>query len=186
MNTIILDVIGLVNKQDGFTLAELLVALGLAGIVIPIIMSFFIAGYTNYKTINDKSELQFQAQYILNFMSSRIIESKYVELAKDKTSSHLRKSGEQNITKISFRYGDNINQCYNFEIAYGKIRYGNARSSATPTDELGVYIKKLTATPVNGEIFKDAKAVRIKIIFEKNKQIYEAEQTMFMRNYEIR
>jgi prepilin-type N-terminal cleavage/methylation domain-containing protein len=181
-----LDVVGLMNKQKGFTLAELLVALGLLGIVISVLMSFFIAGVTNYRTINDKLELQFQAQYILDFMSSRIVESKYVELAKENTSSHLKKSGEQNISKISFRYGNNINQCYNFEIRYGKIRYGNARSSTTPTDELGVYVKKLTATPINNKKFEDTEAVKLKILLEKNKQIYEAEQTVFMRNHEIR
>jgi len=170
------------NKQNGFTLAEVLVALGLLGIVIPIIMSFFITGIKNYKTINDRLEMQFQAQYILDFMSSRIAESKYIELAKENTSSHLKKYGEQNITKISFRHGENVNQCYNFEINNSKIRYGNAKCSFTPTDELGVYVKKLTATPLNGEKFEDAEALTIKIILEKNKQIYEAEQTVSMRN----
>lgn len=183
---LILDVISVKNKREGFTLTELLVVLGLVGVVISIVMSFFIAGFNNYRTINDKLELQFQSQYILNFMSSRIIESKYIELVKDNTLSHLKKSGEQNITKISFRYGENVNQCYNFEIRYDKIRYGNARSSVTPTDELGVYVKKLTATPVNEEKFEDAEAVKLKILLEKNQQTYEAEQTVFMRNYEIR
>lgn len=186
MNTLVLDVICMRNRREGFTLAELLVVLGLVGVVISIVMSFFIAGFSNYRTINDELELQFQSQYILNFMASRIIESKYIELAKGNTSSHMKKSGEQNITKISFRYGDNANQCYNFEIRYDKIRYGNARSSVTPTDELGVYVKKLTATPVNGKKFEDAGAVKLKILLEKNKQVYEAEQTVFMRNYEIR
>jgi prepilin-type N-terminal cleavage/methylation domain-containing protein len=173
-----------VNKQKGFTLTEILVVLGLLGIILPILMSFFIVGFKNYESINDELELQFQAQYILNFMSSRILESKYIELARENTTSHLKKTSEQNITKISFRYGDNINLCYNFEIKNGKIRYGNARSSVSPTDELGAYVKQLRAAPFNGKKFEDTEAIIIKIILEKNKQTYEVEQTIYMRNNE--
>lgn len=174
------------NKQKGFTLAELLVTLGLLGIITPIVMSFFITSLKNYESINDRLELQFQAQYILDFMSDKILESKYIELARENTISHLKKINEQNITKISFRYGDNVNQCYNFEIKSGKIRYGNARSNISPTDELGAYVEKLTATPINGKKFEDTEAIIIKITLEKSNQIYEAEQMVYMRNYEMR
>lgn len=174
------------NKQKGFTLAELLVSLGLLGVIAPIVMSFFITSLKNYESINNRLELQFQAQYILDFMSDKILESRYIELARENIVSLLKKTNEQNITKISFRYGDNVNQCYNFEINKGKIKYGNARSNAIPTDELGIYVKNLTATPINGEQFEDTNAIIIKITLEKGSQIYEAEQMMYMRNYEMK
>lgn len=174
------------RNQSGFTLAELVIVLGLLGIVTPILMSFFILSFKDYRVINDKLELQFQAQYILNFMSNRILESKNIELARENTISHLKKSSEQNITKISFRYGTNVNQCYNFEIKNGKIRYGNARSDVSPTDELGLYIKKLTVTPITGKTIGDTDAISIKIILEKNQQTYAVEQYIYMRNYEIK
>jgi len=54
-------------------------------------MSFFITSLKNYESINDRLELQFQAQYILDFMSDKILESKYIELARENTISHLKK-----------------------------------------------------------------------------------------------
>lgn len=169
--------------KKGFTLVELLVVLGLFGIIISLVMSLFITNLKSYETINNYTELQFQSQYILNFMANKILESKYIELAKANTSSHLKKTGERKITKISFRYGIKRNQCYNFEIKNNKIYYGNTCSFYCPTIELGCYIRELKVEPICGKKFKDSDAIRIILILEKDKQIYETEQTVHMRNF---
>lgn len=171
------------KKQKGFTLAELLVSIGLFSIIFSLIMSIFIANFKNYKSIKNDTELQFQAQYILNFMSDKIIESKYIELAKYNMISQLKKTNEQEITKISFRYGDDSTKCYNFEIINNKIFYGDGPVVTSANVELGDYVCQMFACPIpEGTVFDSADAIKIKIKLRKDSQNYEAEQIMYMRN----
>lgn len=172
------------ETKKGFTLVELLITLGLSCIIISLTMSFFINNLKNYKYINNNTELQFQAQYILNFMSNKILLSKHIELVKENTSSYIKRENEQKITKISFRYGINSNQCYNFEIKNNKIYYGNSYSFSTPTDELGCYVKEVKVAPINGKSFEFTKSLIISITLEKDDQQYEIEQTINMRNFD--
>jgi len=171
------------KKQNGFTLLELLVSIGLFSIIFSLIMSIFIINFKNYRSIKNYTELQFQAQYILNFMSNKIIESRYIELARDNTISHIKKSGEQKISKIAFRYGSELNKCYSFEYKNNKIFYGNGSASSGANVELGSYISEMFACPIPDEIiFENAKAVKIRLVLLKDNNIYHAEQTIFMRN----
>lgn len=171
------------KNQKGFTLIELLITLGLTGIIISIVMSFLIFNLKSYETISDDSELQFQTQYILNFMTNKILECKNIELVKENTVSHLKKTSEQNVTRISFRYVNDFSKCYNFVVMNDKIRYGNSKSTDLPNDELGIYIKNLYVTPLNGKSFEEAYVINLRIVLEKKNQRYEAEQTVYMRNY---
>ena len=73
------------KDNKGFTLIELIVILGLATIVMGAVMSFFIANYRSYNRLNTESELQYQSQYIINFMTDKILEAeKYEEDGKYK------------------------------------------------------------------------------------------------------
>jgi len=172
-----------VKNLKGFTLIELLVSLGLFSIIFSLIMMLFIANFKSYKCINNDAELQFQAQYILNFMSDKILESKYIELANSNVVSHLKKTNEQKITKISFRYGDDAMKCYNFENKNSKLFYGNSSASSGTNVELGNYVIEMFACPIpEGINFENAEAVKIRLKFAKGNQSYEAEQTIFMRN----
>ena len=171
------------ENKKGFTLVELLVSIGLFSIIFSLIMSMFIINFENYKCINNDTELQFQAQYILNFMSNKIMDSKYIELARQNTSSHLKKSNEQKISKISFRYGLDADKCYIFENKSNKISYGNGFASSSAPDELGCYVIEMFACPIPvGVTFEDAEAVKIRLVFLKDNRNYQAEQTIFMRN----
>lgn len=172
------------KKRRGYTIVELLVTLGITCIIITLSMTFFNQNLKNYKYINNDAELQFQTQYILNFMANKILESRYIELVKENTTSHLKKVNEQNITKISFRYGNNLNQCYNFEIRFNKIYYGNTYATSSPGDELGRYVKEMKVTPMNGKSFEYTEAVIVSLTLEMNKQQYEMEQIVYMRNFD--
>jgi len=171
------------KEKNGFTLLELLVSIGLFSTIFTLIMSVFIVNFKNYKTIKNETELQFQSQYILTFMSNKIAECKYIELIKENTTSHLKKSNEQRINRISFRYGSSTSQCYIFENRNNEISYGKGYATNRAKVELGNYVSEMYACPIpEGIIFESAKAIRIRLVLLKDNNSYQAEQTIFMRN----
>jgi len=171
------------KEKNGFTLVEQLVSIVLFSIIFTLIMSVFIVNFKNYKTIKNDMELQFQAQYTLTFMSNKIMVCKYIELARLNTSSYLKKSNEQKINKISFRYGSDVAECYIFENKNNKISYGNGLASSSALVELGNYVSEMYVCPIpEWKIFENTKAVRIRLVLLKDSNRYQVEQTIFMRN----
>ncbi len=171
-----------IKNKSGFTLTELLISLGMFGLIFSLIMQLYISDYKSYKYIRNDTELQFQAQYILNFMSDKIVDSKGIARIEYQLSGLLKKTSEQKITRISFKYG-NSNKCYNFDIKYNKIFYGNNIASAEANAELGAYVSEMFICPVPmGVSFENAKAIKIRLKLKKEKQSYEVEQSVYMRN----
>jgi hypothetical protein len=116
-------------------------------------------------------------------MTNKILQSSYIELIKDSTVSHMYHTGSQKITKIAFRYGDSSIECFIFEFRNNKIYYGNNYSTSTANIELGAYIKEIYVEPVpNSTVFKNTKAIKLKLILQKNNELLQVEQTIFMRN----
>jgi len=140
------------NKR-GFTLIELLVVLGLAGIVITVVMSFFIANYKNYETINTESELQYQSQYMINFMTNKILEATEYE--------------GNVLGKETFKYENGSS--LTFAVVDNELIYNDS------VDSIGNYVENL-------KIEKDDDEIIITLLLKKGKQSITAEQTVFMRN----
>lgn len=166
------------KHQKGFTLIELLVTLGLAGIIISIVMSFFIANLKSYETINVESELQYQSQYIINYMTNKILESKAIVLV---NIDDLDKTVETDISNISFQYG-NANQCHNFKVnSNNEILYKNGAKDDPVDQVFGNYVVNLMITPIS-DPFKDTKSIEIYLKLKNGSKSYEARQIIHMRN----
>jgi len=170
-------------KNKGFTMIELLVSLGISSIVVGLIFSFFICNYKGYKSVRNNSEIQFHAQYILNFMSGRIIGSNSISLARDDTEIYsmiaVRSAGaEYPVDKISFEYGSE-SENYVFHIESNSIRYGKGDE---PKTELGNYVDRMYISVLKDESFQNANAIKLKLVMEKDGQTYEAFQAVYMRN----
>ena len=60
-------------RNKGFTMLELLVSLGISSLVVGLILSYFTNDYRLYKSVRNDMELQFHANYILNFMTEKVI-----------------------------------------------------------------------------------------------------------------
>lgn len=171
------------RNQKGFTLIELLIALGIMSFITTIVLRFFIINFNNYVKINNDSKLQFQSQYILNFVSNKIMESKNVEVIRMGSTSIINAKSEYSITKISLRYGTYNYNCYIFEVRNSKIYYGNSYSYDSANIELGTYVKELKASPYPfGRTFAETDALKITLCLIINGQEYETEQIIFMRN----
>lgn len=177
-------------KNKGFTLVELLVTLGISSIVVGLIFSFFISNYKVYKSVRNDSEMHFQAQYILNFIAGKIIDSNSMSLARVDTTNYsmtnVRSAEEEYpVHKISFKYGDD-SENYVFHIRNDIISYGKGEKEINPTVELGNYVYEMYVSVLKDESFQNAKTVKLKIVMKKDGQMYEAFQTVYMRNNKIR
>lgn len=177
----------MLRNKNGFTLIELLVALGLSVLVISLIITFFVTNIKTYKVLSDNAELQFQAQYILNFMSDKIMESEGISLMKNSLDYYsmttVRVAGSMlPADKISFRFGDGATENYVFQIVNKNIRYGSGNKDINPTVELGNYVKTMHISLLKNDSLINVKAFIITLILEKGNQSFEAEQVLCFRN----
>ncbi len=177
----------MLKNEDGFTLIELLVAIGLSVLVTSLVITFFVVNIKTYKELNDEAELQFQAQYILNFMSDKIMESKGISLMKNSLNYYsmtsVRIAGSMlPAEKISFRFGDGASENYVFQIVNKNIRYGIGGKDLSPTVELGNYVKVMNISLLNSESLINVKVFKINLLLEKGNQSFQAEQVLSFRN----
>ncbi len=151
------------KNNKGFTLIELVVVLGLAGIVMSVVMSFFITNYKSYETINTESEVQYQSQYIINFMTNKILAAESFE----------GKTGN----KFIFKYAGEITATFELDEENNKIKY--TYDNELPVD-IGKHVKRLIIEQ-NGVNISE---VKITLILEKgnDEEGYKAEQVVYMRN----
>ncbi|HHZ02822.1 MAG TPA: prepilin-type N-terminal cleavage/methylation domain-containing protein [Tissierellia bacterium] len=179
---------GAVKIRRGFSLIELLISLCLFSVVMALIFTFFTHNLNSYRKAHNSSEIQFQAQYILNFMTGKILSSNSISLVKpnDVTIYSLTvvrsRDTDFPVKKISFKYGEREDENYIFHIMNNNIRYGNGKKDINPTVELGNYVEEMYISLMKDESFGEAKFIRLKIVMEKDGQRYEAFQGACMRN----
>lgn len=143
------------KDQKGFTLIELIVILGLATIVMGAVMSFFIANYRSYNRLNTESELQYQSQYIINFMTDKILAAeKYEEDGKYKFYVD---------DKCIYFWTDGDSLMFEDEDNPGEKAIGSSISE----------FKVASISP---------NEVKIDLTLEKQKVEVKASQTVYMRN----
>lgn len=148
------------KDKRGFTLIELIVILALAGIILSVVMSFFIANVKSYNRLNTESELQYQSQYMINYMTNKILEAKNFN----------------NATKVFNE--DEEDDWFSFSIDGNHELYYNTESGTT---RIGSYVNSLV-------INADRDEVTITLILNKDNagddtKNYPAHQTVKMRNY---
>lgn len=172
------------KRIKGFSILELVISIGIMSIITSLIMMFFISNYKSFKLIRNDTELQFHAQYILNYISNKTMKSSKVEVLRiNGTTSVINSENECNISKISLLYDEQDRNCFIFEVRNNEIYYGNGKSSDLATVELGTYIKELRVAPYpEGKTFDQTSALRFTIKLTKENQVFEANQIIYMRN----
>lgn len=171
------------KNTKGFTLIELIVVLGLSGIVISVVMSFFIANYKSYETINTDTELQYQSQYIINFMTNKILEANQIVSVNKNSDIDLKT--EKEINFISFQYGKDTTKCYNFKVENNQLYYGDDDIDGAASSAIGGSFDelKLKITPLDNDTsFKYTNSIKIALKLKKRNNEYNAEQIIYMRN----
>lgn len=170
------------KRKQGYTLIELLISLGIMSIIITMLMSFFLTEVKTYEAVNIDSDLQFQSQYVLNFMAKKIMESRKVRHALRERKTITDETTEQIVTKLSLLYNDQ-GKCYIFEKINDKIFYGNGNYNDSATAELGKYIYEVKVFPFpEGSSLSNAAALKITVILSRENHVYEASQLIYFRN----
>jgi len=151
------------KNSRGFTLIELIVTLGLVGIIISIVMSFLMVNLKSYETISIQSELQYQSQYMINFMTNKILEAEKFEETTDNIMTFIY-DGDK---KFSFKVNDN-NELIFTDVDEEEVTLGrNVTELLIKTSSGGASKVEITLT------LKDGKS-----------KPCVAKQTVYMRNYE--
>ncbi len=171
------------SERSGYTLIELLICLVLISLVIVLLMSFFTANLNSFVRVKNDSELQFQAQYVLNFISNKVMNSGNIaDIITYENTRVINLSEEISITRISLLYNQQDSLCYIFEVRENKIFYGNAKADGSADAQLGKYISELKVSPFpSGITFAHARALEITIKLAKDGETYEATQLISMR-----
>ena len=156
------------KNKNGFTLIELIVILALASVVMLAVMSFLIANYRSYNVINTESELQYQSQYIINYITDKILEANKFE-------------------GNTFYYNDDNEVTFTFDADETRDEYKN-KIEYRHIDEEGNEITKFPLGDYVVGFHIDAETeseVVIELTLQKDKsEPYTATQTVYLRNYE--
>ncbi len=147
------------SNNKGFTLVELLVTLGIAGIVITLIFNFLIINLKTFNQSSDEIALQEESQRIMN---------KIIEIGMESTKVKIDK--QNGVEKIIF-INKEEEKSYEekFTLSENVLKYNG--------EQIGKNIKYITITPVSNE-----KGIKIKIGLEKNKAKLDLENQFLLRN----
>lgn len=171
----------MINNKRGFTLIELLIVLGISAIIISVVSMFFINNSNSYNRVDNDTELQYQAQFVSNFVSDEMLKATNIVKVIDINNNNITQStGSNLVKKIAIANNDSGAL---FELKNGNEIFYINKSNGYANVEVGKYIKEIIirSEPIS-ERYSDAKCINLTFIFEKDNQKLQMEQTIFFRN----
>lgn len=174
------------NKNSkGFTIVELLVSLGIMGIVFAAIFSFFLFNYKNFIREDENAEIQYQLQMAMNNIIENVIYSEGVYNEPKKIDGK-----EYEIEKIIFQREDSgVTEYYIIEYETKKLYYVATKSddpeNEDATNEFADYIDYLKITPIDGVpdgTYDTCKGIEIEIKGVKGNSKLTLKNRVYFRN----
>ncbi|SHJ71169.1 prepilin-type N-terminal cleavage/methylation domain-containing protein [Clostridium cavendishii DSM 21758] len=131
-------------KKKGFTLLELIIALGLTGIIIAVVFAFVASNQRQVKKIEKRSEVQFQTQEVSSKISNLLMQSVRVkDISFDPTSNKFMN------LELLFDNTDKENPIYKtIELNGKELKIGNVKCSDSIND-IVFYCKDASGNYVN-------------------------------------
>jgi len=177
----------------GFTLIEIMLSLGIIGIIILMLFPLFSISIQIFQKTDDSAELQYQGQFAMNFMGNKIMEAVSIEAIlneKNKDITDQIPTDKIRISKMVFAKPkpNDKNEVNIFEVKYDKLFYGVADSPhKSATTEVAAYIKEIWVLPFpEGRSFTNAKTLQIIMHLAKNRKNTEIVGTFHLRNYKTK
>lgn len=182
------------NKNDkGFTLIEVIISLGLTGIIMAIVISLLTSNVLMFENNDKDIELQQQGQFILGFLEDKIMQSTKIIYLQDRNGLIKHNSNDKvDLSKIILESKIEPEKGYIFQLNkdlvhnYYNLKYGKGLNG-TATIEVGNYIEKIEVEPIPLESkYIEAKGLSLSILmnFNGRKKIYTTQ--LIFRNYDGR
>ncbi|NLM43595.1 MAG: hypothetical protein GX201_06225 [Clostridiales bacterium] len=174
----------------GFTTIEILTVLPLLSLVILLIFSSVSSNIYSIRKIDSELEMQQQAQLILDFLESKIIESTGVSYLQDNKGFQKHNTNERvYISRIIFKnHPERSDKGYIFSLTkdsqyeYYNLKYGVGLAGGA-TNELGNFIDGIEVEPIPiDKKYTEANGINIKIDFKMDGNTLTFENSYYFRN----
>lgn len=164
------------NKK-GITLIELIISIGLIGVLLMIIFSVFIFSTKVYNISHSNVEIQEQAQMIQNFIENNLYLSSGIESIIDKNGKKLNANefDEVDIKEIRFDLDGQICSIYHI---YNKNKVLFRKNLDYNGYEFGDYIENISIKNID-----DGSGAKISLKLQKNNQVINTSFLVYFRNY---
>lgn len=193
------------QKNKGFTIVELVIAIAILAIVGISITAFMLAGTNSYKRSNAEISLQYEGQMVTNQISDMIIDAagdiditdpSELHLITKKRTAHASSSDDAD----SFEYTEHIMKIVDEGNDWVTIKYYSAPATTksgggytpnTPADSdfktLAQYVRKTDGFNLDYHVNKDGFLDQLKttIYFEYQGRHYTASDTVSLRNAQL-
>lgn len=180
--------------KNGFTTIELLVTMPIFSILVLLIFTSTTSNMNIIKNIEAEVELQQQAQFILDFMEEKIIQSTGVIYLQDSSGFQKHNTNEEvSLLKIIFKNSpDHTDKGYIFALVkdpnndYYNLKYGVGTIGGA-SDEVGNFIQSIEIKPIPlYKNYTEAEGINICINFFLDGCNLTFENSYFFRNFSRR
>lgn len=177
------------SNNKGFTLVELIITLAIAAIILGIVMTFFITNIKSSNIITDKTELQYQAQNVMNFITEKAMQSSGISKVyiKDGNSYLPQDMSIQEVSNVGYIGFIVEGVKHIFVLDRGNIYYSDSISDLNIIKN-NKYILGKWLTNINiksnsaGADLSSTNSIEITLEFEKNDAKVTLSNIVYMRN----
>lgn len=143
------------KKKSGFTLIELMISLGILSIILALVYSFFLSSQKNMSRTQVKSDLQLQAQGILDYVSKKGMQAQSINSITGAAGSiNLTTSAPDTLVKEIRFLNDTESYSFNltnFDSENNTYDLNYTEQPSASTKKIGQYVKDIKISIINGD-----------------------------------